>query len=363
MRTPIDDRIPFIRILNATEHQGDELWVLASIVRLFNVVRVWVFEVETRMHQLPSGQQVSPAETEYFENSAKHLANLLKQSYIVLQAQSLRPELAYLEEELFKFETLYLTSNLCLIIAEQRVTFAHERYRFLKHSLHAVLHDLNQPISTLISMASLVEQGDQGEINDFVSDINEVMIQCRAQLERGFELIKGSFAVEELSILQLQRLTQETLDALLKLDSITYEIQNSTEPGTVMYSSMWYRGLINNIVDNAKKSFWIKGERQGHGDFAKKIIFNFSMGELSAQQKALVISVADTGIGFNPDILDHGFSEGRSDWVSDDVSGQGIGMSAHVEFIKKLRGEVVLRNTDDHGHISGAELLIKLPLI
>lgn len=360
---PVDDRIPFIRILNASQHKGDELWVLASVVRLLNVIRVWVYEVEVILAESDKHPGGAKNDLEFFDHSAHHLIQLIKQAYVVLRATELRPELAYFEEELFKFETLYLTTNLCLIINEESVEFHQDRYKFLCHSLYGVLHDLNQPLSAMISMVAVVESGDETENRDFHADAKEVITQCKSQLGRGFELIKGSFAVEELSINQMVDISRDSLETLLKAEQIKLVIDQKLHQGAVMYSRTWYKGLLANIVDNAKKSFWIKGEHLGHGDFERTLFLTFTQDTLPGDHPALAIIISDTGIGFSSDVLAQGFIEGHSGWGDERLVGQGVGMAAHVEYINKLRGQIVLANLNQQGQIDGAQMIIKLPLI
>jgi signal transduction histidine kinase len=357
------DRVPFIRILNANEHHGQELWVIASIARLLNVIRVWIVEIENELDSIENKPEIPPETMDFFVGSAHHLSHILRQSYVVLRAQDLKTELAFLEEELFKFETLYVKNNICLVISEERVEFHPERYEFLKHSLFGVLHDLNQPANALASFVTMYKDGIMNNEQEFHKDMRELVVQTLAQLERGFELVKGSFAVEELSVGSIAKIAKDTFDTLLKSDSITYRIDQDISTGSVMYSSMWFRGLISNIVDNARKSFHIKGEKLGHGDFEHMIYLGLFQGQTSAAKPALFLKISDTGIGFSQDVLEHGFSEGESQWTDRDMVGQGVGMSAHVHYLKKLGGEVILHNLNEHGQTEGAELVIKLPLI
>lgn len=359
----VDDRVPFIRILNAGKHTGDELWVLASLVRLLNVVRVWVYELEVRLAKPENQAEISTDDREMFDHSAHHLIKLIRQAYQVLLSKTPKEDLAYLETELFKFETLYLTTNLCLIINEESVEFEQDRYEFLRHSLHGVLHDLSQPLSTLISMVVLVENGDKEETKDFHKDACEVVSQCKSQLERGFELVKGSFALDELSVAQLIKISKNTMETLLKPDRISLEVTHDDLQGRVVYSKMWFRGFLANVVDNANKSFWVKGEHLGHGDFERKIQLRFYQEKLPNNKPALGIAISDTGVGFDKELLEEGFVQGKSSWDDKDLLGQGVGMAVHVEYIKKLGGEIVLGNIGDHGHIDGARMIIKLPMV
>lgn len=358
-----NDRIPFIRLLNATEHDGDEIWVLAGLARLLNVLRVWTYEIETKLAKLDEQEKLTEKDMQFLVDSCRHATQMLKQSYVVVNTQQIKSELAYLEEELFKFETLYIQSNICLVITEEHVEFHLERYDFLRHGLHGVLHDLSRPIASMMSMVEMLREQQIELDQEFHDDGHELVIQIKSQLNRGFELIKGSFAVEEINIDDLVRITQDTFDTLLKPENIQYQLHQDIHQGKVVYSRMWFRGLLSNIVDNAKKSFWLKGEQLGHGDFERTIRIKLNQAENSANRSALTIRISDTGVGFNQEVLDHGFSEGRSGWHDNEMIGQGVGMAAHVQFIKKLGGEVVLHNLNDQGHIEGAELVVKLPLI
>lgn len=359
----VDDRIPYIRVLNANDHSGDELWVMAAVVRLLNVIRVWCYEIEVRLAKAENQERINSDDVAMFDESAKHLIKLIKQAYLVLQGQDLKSNLAFFEGELFKFETLYLTTNLCLIINEQTVEFQPDRYEFLRHGLHGVLHDLSQPLSALMSMVVLVEAEDESEVVEFRSDAMQVVSQCKAQLERGFELVRGSFALEEMTVDELVQVTRETMGTLLKPDNIDLELSQRVNRGTVIYSRMWYRGLLANIVDNANKSFWIKGEHLGHGDFPRKLYMEFNQDKLPGEQPSLAIVISDTGVGFAQELIDEGFVQGKSDWSDRQLLGQGVGMAVHVEYIKKLRGEIVLANVSDHGQVEGARMIIKLPLV
>jgi len=359
----IEEKIPFIRIIITSDYDGEETWAIAGIIRMLNVIRVWVHEVELRLFEIDQKKELSEENLAMFIDSARLLNKLLKQAYVVLQNHGRKQDLAFLEEELFRFETMYLTSDLRLAINEKRIEFEHDRYEFLRHNLHATLHDLAQPLSILTALVSMAREGQQAEIQVFFKDAMEVMVQCKAQIERGFELVEGSFEMEQIPVSELESLSKETLDLLLRPESISYHISNRVHEGSVMYSRVWFRGLIANIVENAKKSFWIKGEQMGHGDFERIINLSFVRAENSQGIPILQLGVSDSGIGFSHDVLLEGFEEGKSEWDNADMGNQGVGMVTHVGFIKKLGGEVVLRNINEDGHVVGAELVIKLPLV
>src|SRR5690606_27344051 len=93
-----DDRIPFIRILNASDHDSDQLWILAGLARLLNVLRVWTYEIETKIRSLEDQGTLSNEDLNFLANSSKYATQMLKQSFVVVNTKQIKPELAFLEE-------------------------------------------------------------------------------------------------------------------------------------------------------------------------------------------------------------------------------------------------------------------------
>lgn len=349
MSTDINPRESvYIRLINPDQQEhNDESRVVSSLIRMLNDIRFWTTQIQL--------EDITDQASQLTE-ATQELLKLLKHAYVIFQAKHPVGELKSFEDQLYQFESKYITEGKVGKIQEKTVEFAPDRYAFLIQSLHAVIHDLSQP---LISLQMII--GSDNQDQDKTTQTQQALEFINAQLDRGFEITTGAFVIEELSVNTLIQISQQVASVISKEDMIDFEVRDQAHNERVLYSRVWFRGLLSNVIDNAKKSFWIKGERLGHGDFERKISLTFCSDKINHSDPAISIIIEDTGIGFAREVLHQGFVQGESQWHRDDLKGQGVGMAAHIAFVQKLRGEVELRNINKTGIVQGAQLVVTLP--
>ncbi|MEN8156117.1 MAG: sensor histidine kinase [Bacteroidota bacterium] len=213
--------------------------------------------------------------------------------------------------------------------------------RFKNRVLSVIAHDLKNPVASIAQFADLLVAKPELAVKKQVLNSLQESSQAAVDLLDNL-LLWGRSQADELSTepvnFDIGRLITET-ESLFSHMAAQKEVtlRSDVYKGTTVYAD---RALINivirNLVSNAIKFTPGKGIVTIH-----------------AQPEASVvrISVSDTGVGINPDILDQFRSGGQieSSMGTDKEIGTGLGLQLVSDLVKKNEGVLKIDSTTGKG--------------
>ncbi|MDP2809164.1 MAG: ATP-binding protein [Rhodocyclaceae bacterium] len=148
--------------------------------------------------------------------------------------------------------------------------------------------------------------------------------------------------------LDLNALVQEVLDLYgsNSASDIKIEAILAADLPMALADAGQMRQVLHNLVKNAKESLAEHPPAQGKAEIAVVT---------RAEKQRVVVSVADNGPGFPPEILARAFEP----YVTHKAKGTGLGLAIVKKIVDEHRGEVLLSNREG----GGAEVTVKLPVM
>jgi len=216
----------------------------------------------------------------------------------------------------------------------------------LKHMLHILCHDLQNPLAGLFSLYNMV--------NDNLIDYHEVKPLIKVSLESGLEIInlvrqmrsleeeKFELTLESCGLKKLLMKSRDILSQMLIKKNINLVINVSDEHRVKVEKTSFVNTVINNIVSNAIK-----------------FSFPGSIIDINARQKLdkVIIDIIDHGIGIPEKLLGDVFNMGKhtSREGTNQETGTGFGMPLVKKFVMAYDGTIEVlskekcENIADHG--------------
>jgi signal transduction histidine kinase len=214
-------------------------------------------------------------------------------------------------------------------------------------------HEIRTPITVMRGYATMLLDGDRGEITPQVKDLlqkimisgNDVIALLTQYLDKSkIELGQIDFVYTRFDMSELinEILTTFQIHAEQKGLTLTTALDGSHKY-MVYADQAKMKEVITNIIDNAIKytptgsvAVSIKNER---GD--------------------VIIKVADTGVGINQEIIPFLFKEfSRSDLQKVNIRGTGLGLYLARKFTEGHNGKIW---AESRGEGKGAEFYIRIP--
>ncbi len=228
-------------------------------------------------------------------------------------------------------------------LAEQKNSL--EELNGLKDKLFSIIsHDLRGPLTNTVALLDLLKQGEiQPErLKSFSATLSESLhhnlqlldnlLNWAASQIRGLKINKKE--------INLQDLIDENVQAIKSAaDKKNIRLQEMSPSNVSIYADLsMTRLILRNLISNALK-FTPEGGQ----------ITIYSMKENNYAK----ISVADTGIGMEPELRDSLFNDTlkESKMGTNKEKGFGIGLKLCKEFVEKNGGSISIESKPGHGSI------------
>jgi signal transduction histidine kinase len=220
--------------------------------------------------------------------------------------------------------------------------------------LMSMSHEMRTPLSAIIGFSELMDDDKAGKFDDptrhrFLGEINSSGRFLLALLDDILDLSKieaGKMVlrIEDVSIAEIVRDVVTTMEPLATRKAIRLEA-NVSGAGRVPADALKLKSMLLNLVSNAIK-FTPDGGRVAI--------------ETRQQDRAVEVSVSDTGIGISAADREHLFEEFRQfeSAMSRQNHGTGLGLALTKRFVELHGGEICL----DSEVGQGSTFTLRLPL-
>jgi PAS domain S-box-containing protein len=231
-----------------------------------------------------------------------------------------------------------------------------EANRHKDEFLAMLAHELRNPLAALLPSVHILRQagaspGNQGELIErmerqlrhlgrMVDDLLDVSRLTRGQVQ---------LRLDRLDLARLVRTAAEDRRPLLEQAGLTLAVQTPQTPVWVQGDATRLAQVLNNLLDNAAKFT----ERGGRVDVGLAV---------DERQRQATVTVRDTGVGIDPDMLPRIWTVFAQADRSLDRARGGLGLGLAV-----VRGLVELHGGQVHaasaGPGRGAEFTVRLPVV
>jgi signal transduction histidine kinase/DNA-binding response OmpR family regulator/HAMP domain-containing protein len=293
-------------------------------------------ELQARQTELTTKQEELHSTNEELQDKAVALENEKRQ----VEAKNLEIEMARraLEE---KAEQLALTS------------------KYKSEFLANMSHELRTPLNSLLILSKLLSDNTQGNLNDkqveFARTINSAGSDLLNLINDILDLSKiesGTVTIEvgEMPLQHLKQHMERTFRQLAADKGLDFAVKfDSKLPSTIRTDEKRLQQVVLNLLSNAFK-FTSKGGVTLNINCATKG-WSSSHPVLNSAERAIEISVTDTGIGIPEDkqkLIFEAFQQADGT-TSRKYGGTGLGLSISREIARLLGGELQVRSTPGEG--------------
>ncbi|WP_432714687.1 sensor histidine kinase [Pedobacter sp.] len=207
--------------------------------------------------------------------------------------------------------------------------------------LDTIAHDIKNPLMALSLTVELLKKVPEKGKERFPALLRNVENSLNKMKQVIFDLVQSRGhehryqAVEEMldleNILEDVRLTLST-----QIQASKAIIRSDIGPSEITFPRRKLRSIIYNLVNNAIK--------YGSSDRIPEVHIKSYI-----ESSFLVISVADNGIGINPENMDSIFKKHFR--VKSSVEGNGVGLYLVNEILKSAGGKITVESEPDKGSI------------
>jgi PAS domain S-box-containing protein len=202
-----------------------------------------------------------------------------------------------------------------------------------------VAHEVNNPLGMILGYTQLMLRTEPQDTQNFqdLKTIEKHTRNCKKIVEdllnfaRDAETQKGLLDINE-----LLREVVSVVEHQFKLDNVAIEIQLDTSVPMLCADGEKLKQVFMNLLMNAKQSIATSGHIQ------------IGTSHDSSENK-IVVTVADTGSGIDPEILDKIFDPFFT--TKPTGHGTGLGLSVSYGIVKDHHGDVVVQSTPEKGSI------------
>lgn len=214
-------------------------------------------------------------------------------------------------------------------------------------------HEIRTPITVMRGYATMLLDGDKGEINAQVKDLlQKIMISGNDVTTLLAEYLdKSKIELGQMEYIPSRFNVVNTINEILAIFKIHAEQKGislttsiSAEHKYIIYADQAkLKEVLINIIDNS-----IKYTPQGSVDVS-----------VSSSDGYTTIKVADTGVGIETDVMPSLFKEfSRADLQKVNILGSGLGLYLAKKFTEAQKGKIW---AESEGKDKGAQFYIKFP--
>ncbi len=228
---------------------------------------------------------------------------------------------------------------------------------------YSASHDLQEPLRKIQAFASRILQQDGETISLKSKDYFSRIISSAARMQN---LIDALFSYSRTNITEkifiptnLANIIAETKEDLQELIEQNNAVIESSALPIVNIIPLQFQQLITNIISNA-----IKYRKQNINPVIKINAVEVSAAEIKAEvdikaDKFWKISIADNGIGFEPQYATKIFDLFQRLHLKNEYSGTGIGLAICKKIVENHSGIIIAESEPE----KGSTFLIYLPII
>jgi signal transduction histidine kinase len=235
---------------------------------------------------------------------------------------------------------------------EKRNKQVEELSQFKTQLLSLASHQVKAPLAAIKGFASILLEGLYGKINDKVKETVEKMKRSSDSLLslvntlldlRRIEEGRIEYSFTKVKFADLVREVVSGLEPLAKQKNLELSFQSSSD-ATINADTEKLKSVIQNLVENA-----IKYTPSG---FVRTELKDEPSGD------TVLLTVADSGLGIEEDLLPHLFEEFiREERVKREIRGTGLGLYVARRFIEAHGGQIW---AESEGENKGSRFYIRL---
>jgi PAS domain S-box-containing protein len=260
-----------------------------------------------------------------------------------------------------KLELQLQQSNMNL---ENRVTFRTKQLQTSNTNLersnqelqdfaYVASHDLQEPLRKIQAFGDLLQDeygAKLGEGADYIDRMSNAASRMSTLIEDLLSFSRVSTQTRPFVQVDLAKIAQEVLSDLeIRVNETGAKVTVGKLP-TITADPLQMRQLLQNLIGNALK-FNREGVRPTVAIKAKKI------GAKDGTRSAIVLTVADNGIGFDEKYLDRIFAVFQRLHNRNSYKGTGIGLAICRKIVERHGGTITATSQPDHG----ATFVVTLP--
>ena len=212
----------------------------------------------------------------------------------------------------------------------------------LQQFAYVASHDLQEPLRTISSFTQLLERRYQGKLDEDADEFMDYVVEAAQRMQQMIiDLLEYSRVVTKGGYFKEVN-TNKSLDkALFNLKGIiesTNAVVTHNNLPTVIGDESQITKVFQNLISNAIK-FKKEYKPPKIQIFARK----------DNERNEYVFSVADNGIGMDPQYADRIFTIFQKLHTLDEYQGSGIGLSIVKRIIERHGGKIWVKSALEHG--------------
>jgi HAMP domain-containing protein/signal transduction histidine kinase/CheY-like chemotaxis protein len=333
--------------------------LLEQSQRLTGELQAQSVELQTQQEEL----RLSNAELETQAASLKASEELLQQQQEELQQtnEELQEKARLLAEQNSSIEVKNREIEMARIGLEEKAEQLAVSSKYKSEFLANMSHELRTPLNSLLILAKLLAQNDQGNLDerqiefaqtihnagsDLLELINDILDLSKVEAGK-MDVVASSVSVRDVAERVRQNFAPLASDKNLGLQVVV----SSATPEFVVTDEQRLQQILKNLMSNAVK-FTGEGSVRLDIDVAPDGI-RFSNAALTAANTVVSFTVTDTGIGIPADKLRLVFEafQQADGTTSRRYGGTGLGLSISREIARLLGGEIRIESTVGEGSV------------
>jgi len=217
---------------------------------------------------------------------------------------------------------------------------AKESINFKNYLLGNINHEIRTPLNAILGFTQILKEETSKEAIDELSD--KILFASNRLLNTLDSIIELSdlqsdsrkLQSNDVSILELLKTVQHKFYQIAKEKNLIFEIVEPDQDVVIKSDEFLLKKILYQLLDNAFKF-------TQQGSVTLSVRFNKNENE-----NWLVIDVADTGIGIEPDKIKTIFEAFRqgSEGLSRSYQGSGLGLTITKKMIELLKGKIVVES-------------------
>jgi signal transduction histidine kinase len=240
---------------------------------------------------------------------------------------------------------LLATSMFLLVIATQRVrAVAALQMDFVA----SISHELRTPLAAMLSAGQNIADGYAPDLRRYGSIVTN---QSRQLMDLVDQILlfaamkdgKKEYVIEPLEVEGILKTLQKTTLPLLEQQGFTVELQVPKELPAALGDNKGVLRCLRNLLENAAK---YSGDQRWIG-------IRVEVHELAKRGRELAISIADHGIGVDPDDLEHIFDPfyRGARVVAAQIHGSGLGLAVVRQIMTAIGGKLSVKSEQGKGSV------------
>jgi signal transduction histidine kinase len=240
---------------------------------------------------------------------------------------------------------LLATSMFLLVIATQRVrAVAALQMDFVA----SISHELRTPLAAMLSAGQNIADGYAPDLRRYGSIVTN---QSRQLMDLVDQILlfaamkdgKKEYVIEPLEVEGILKTLQKTTLPLLEQQGFTVELEAPKELPAALGDNKGVLRCMRNLLENAAK---YSGDQRWIG-------IRVEVHELAKRGRELAISIADHGIGVDPDDLEHIFDPfyRGARVVAAQIHGSGLGLALVRQIMNAIGGRLSVKSEQGKGSV------------